>query len=145
VQIARTASWHVTVADRRDRLASRDRFPLADVVLSCPWEDAVAAVRWTRWTSALLMTHSVEDDLALLGLLPHRQTDYVGVLGPSARTQRLWDAVPAEQREQIHSPVGQPLGEKSPPAVAVAIMAELIAHRRGRRPRPAPVAGKALA
>jgi xanthine dehydrogenase accessory factor len=143
VQIAKAASWHVTVADRRDRLADRARFPEADAVVAAPWDDAIAAIGWTRWTSAILMTHSIEDDLRLLPLLEQVDLDYLGVLGPSARTQRLWEGITPAQRQRIHSPVGLPLGEKSPAAVAIAIMAELIAHRRGRAVSGRRAAGKA--
>ena len=138
VDIAKTASWHVTVADRRSRLVEESRFPSADQVLSCPWPEVFASIGWTRWTSAVLMTHSIEDDIELLPMLASVELDYLGVLGPSARTQRLWDAVTPELRERVHSPVGLPLGEKSPAAVAIAIMAELIGHRRGRSRRPLP-------
>lgn len=144
VQIAKAASWHVTVADRRDRLADHARFPHADAVIAAPWGDAISAIDWTRWTSAILMTHSIDDDIELLPMLAGVELDYLGVLGPSARTRRLWEAVTPSQRERIHSPVGLPLGEKSPAAVAIAIMAELIARRRGRSRQLRPAAGKVL-
>ncbi len=144
-KIARTASWHVTVADRRSRLATSARFPDAERVLEAPWPEVIAAVDWTPWTSAVLMTHSIEDDLELLPRLARLDLDYLGVLGPSARTQRLWDAIPAEQRQRVYSPIGLSLGEKSPAAVAIGIMAALIANRRGRLLAGAPVLRGALA
>ena len=143
VQIARTASWHVVVADRRGRLASEVRFPLAQQVMAAPWEETLCGINWTPWTSAVLMTHSIEDDLRLLPELLRLNLDYLGVLGPSARTQRLWDAFAPADRQRIHSPVGLPLGEKSAAAVAIAIMAELIANRRGKRLPARPAAGVA--
>lgn len=146
VDIARTASWHVTVVDRRARLATPTRFPRADCVIAETWSRAIGSIAWTPWTSAVVMTHSLEDDEVLLPQLLSLDLEYLGLLGPSARTQRLWKSIPSEDRERIRSPVGLSLGDKSPPAVAVAILAELIANRRGRRvlmPAAAPTPARA--
>jgi xanthine dehydrogenase accessory factor len=146
VTIAKAASWHVTVVDRRARLATPARFPLADVVMIEPWDLAIHRLSWNAWTAAVVMTHSVDDDEQILSALldgpAHEslaagdgalsQPGYVGLLGPSVRTDRLWTNLPPSARSRVCSPVGLALGDKSPAAVAVAIMAELVAWRRGR-------------
>lgn len=133
VEIAKTASWHVTVLDRRARLATRSRFPAADRVLAASWEEAVAAIDWTPWTAAIVLTHSFEDDVELLPLLARQTVGYLGVLGPASRAQRLRDAMPELNMDAVHSPIGLPLGDKSPAGIAISIMAELLAWRRGTR------------
>lgn len=140
MQIAKAASWYVTVVDRRLRLATTGRFPLADQVIAERWDAAIGSIEWNRWTAAVAMTHSLGDDAAILGDLLARDIAYLGLLGPSVRADKLWAALPADGRSRVRSPVGLALGDKSPAAVAVAIMAELIAWRRGRvivdAPRP---------
>jgi xanthine dehydrogenase accessory factor len=139
-QIAHSASWHVTVVDRRARLATVERFPHADAVICDEWAPAIHRIDPTAWTAAVAMTHSFDDDAALIRLLTQTPCEYIGVLGPTSRTARLWEGVEPEAIERIHSPIGLSLGEKSPQAIAIAVMAELIACRRGRNLRSIRVA-----
>jgi xanthine dehydrogenase accessory factor len=62
--------------------------------------------------------------------------DYVGMIGSKRRTSividRLREAgVSEEQLRDIHAPIGLDIGAVSPEEVALAIMAEVIAMRRG--------------
>ena len=131
-QIAHLASWHVTVADRRARLATPRRFPQADAIRRGSWRDAVAHITRPAQTAVVVMTHSFDDDLELMPPLVQLRPMYLGLLGPSSRTDRLWDLLGNEARDRVYAPVGLPLGDKAPSAIAVAIMAQLIAVRRGR-------------
>ncbi len=132
VEIAKTASWHVSVIDRRARLATADRFANADRVIATAWHRAIDQVEFTAFTAAVVMTHSVEDDLELLPPLLAAGPGYIGLLGPSTRTEKLRDVLPAESDTIVRSPIGLPLGDKSPAGIAIAIMAELTAWRRGK-------------
>ena len=62
--------------------------------------------------------------------------DYVGLIGSKRRTsiviERLREAgVPDEQLKQIHAPIGLDIGAVTPEEVALAILAEIVAERRG--------------
>jgi xanthine dehydrogenase accessory factor len=88
---------------------------------------------------AVLLTHSYEQDRALLAKLLPQPLDYLGILGPRHRTRRLiaevapalnWTAEACFAR--LHSPVGLDLGAGDPAAIALAIVAELQATVSGR-------------
>ena len=48
---ARALGWHVTIADRRARVATSERFPTADRVLTGPWEQIVDEATFTPRTA----------------------------------------------------------------------------------------------
>ncbi len=92
VEFGDTLGWHVTVADGRANLARAERFPQAAQVGGV--EAALTAL--TPDDAAVVMTHSYEQDRAiLLGLLA-QELRYIGVLGPRARTERLVNEVARE-------------------------------------------------
>src|SRR6267142_1930898 len=87
--------WHVSVVDRRARLATTARFPNARAVVANEWEEAVDALVVSPLTAAVLMTHSLDDDARVLALLSRRQLSYLGALGPAHRRQWLIDQASA--------------------------------------------------
>lgn len=139
--LARSLEWHVTVADRRGRLATAERFPEAEAVVAVEWAEALRAIRLTASTAVVLMTHSLPDDLELLRLLERMLVGSIGVLGPAHRKGWLIgmlreQGVGAEFLASIRGPVGLDLGDRSAAGIAVSIMAELAAMRHGRDGRP---------
>ncbi len=78
--LARSLGWHVTVADRRARIATRSRFPDADVVVADDWAIALRKISLTPHTAVIMMTHSLPDDVAIVPLLSDKPMLYLGVL-----------------------------------------------------------------
>jgi len=147
--IGASLGWHVSVIDRRTRLATRARFPNARAILAGEWEDAVDAVAVSARTAAVLMTHSLDDDARVLALLSRRQSPYVGALGPAQRRQWLIDeamayAVTRGDRLaiKVHGPVGLDLGDRSAAGIAVAVAAEILARLNHRDAKPLHDAGE---
>ena len=88
---------------------------------------------------AIILTHSYEQDRALLRALLPRGLRYLGILGPRHRTERLLGELVTGlglSMEQafagLHSPVGLDLGAGDPAAVALSILAEVQAVLHGR-------------
>lgn len=140
-EIGSSLGWHVSVADRRARLATRARFPHAREVLAADWTEAVAALGFSQRTAAVLMTHNLEDDACVLSLLCRRQVSYIGALGPAHRRQWLLDElVPLGLRlnadVRLKGPIGLDLGDRSAAGIAVAVAAEILAHLNGRDALP---------
>jgi xanthine dehydrogenase accessory factor len=87
-------------------------------------------------SAVIALTHDPKlDDAALLEALKS-PAFYVGALGSQknndARRKRLadFDLAPSEIA-RLRGPVGLKIGSKTPPEIAVAILAELTAVRRG--------------
>jgi len=87
-------------------------------------------------SAVVAVTHDPKlDDVALLEALKS-PAFYVGALGSKAnndkRRKRLADFdLSAEEISRLHGPVGLKIGSRTPPEIAVAILAEMTAVRRG--------------
>ena len=146
VEFADALGWHVVVADGRAHLARSDRFPLADEVRVIDYAANVLGEGSQPGPKdvAVLLTHSYEQDLALLAALLPRSLAYLGVLGPQRRTERLVTdllqrlsepgtaTVRRDWLKRIRTPVGLDLGGDDPSSIALSIVAELQAVLHGR-------------
>jgi xanthine dehydrogenase accessory factor len=99
-------------------------------------DDLVLAMNLDANSAVVAVTHDPKlDDLALMEALK-TPAFYVGALGSrrnnDARRQRLlgFDVSPAELA-RLRGPVGLNLGGKTPPEIAMSIVAEMTAVRRG--------------
>lgn len=99
---------------------------------------AEAEFRAAAGCHAVVMTHHLERDLAIVRRLLAAEVAYVGVLASRGRAERLTRALAADAPPgagpdpRLHTPVGLDLGAEGPEEIAVAIMAELIGMRAGR-------------
>ena len=137
--LGRSLGWHVSVADRRGRLATRGRFPDADEVVAGDWCSALESIAFTPQTAVVLMTHSLADDAEILPLLAERPMAYVGVLGPAHRRRWLLEnvedaaALSESFVSRLRGPIGLDLGERSAGGIAVSIASEILAELNGRQ------------
>jgi len=141
VRMAVELGWHVTVADGRAHHARRDRFPLADEVAVIDAARPLERLAVPDGAACLLMTHSADQDRALLTALAPLPVAYLGVLGPRRRTEQLLRELPDLRfacTSGLHSPVGLDIGGETPEEIALAALAEIqasFARRDGRRLR----------
>ncbi|MGH8648401.1 MAG: XdhC family protein, partial [Burkholderiales bacterium] len=134
-QMAQGLDYHVTICDPREEYA--EGWDIAGVELKRGMPDEVVTEMNLDGHSAVVtLTHDPKlDDMALLEALKS-PAFYVGAIGSKknndARRQRLaeFDLSPAEIA-RLHGPVGLKLGAKTPPEIAIAILAELTAIRNG--------------
>jgi len=84
----------------------------------------------------VIVTRGHREDLDALRAAIARDTAYIGLIGSKAKIARLYARLGSEvepaRLARIHAPIGLDLGAVSPEEIAVSIVAELIAHRRGR-------------
>jgi xanthine dehydrogenase accessory factor len=99
-------------------------------------DDCVAARALDARSAVITLAHDPKlDDMALMQALTG-PAFYVGALGSKrtseVRRKRLaqLDLTP-EQVGRLRAPVGLPLGSHTPPEIAIAILAELVAVRNG--------------
>jgi xanthine dehydrogenase accessory factor len=136
--LARVVDMDVTVIDPRAAFAEPSRFP--DVTVVADWPDeALEALGLDARCAVVTLTHDPKlDDPALRIALPS-PAFYVGALGSrkthAARVDRLRaagldDAVIG----RLNAPVGLNIGARTPAEIALSILAEITAARRGARP-----------
>lgn len=135
VRLAAELQWKVTVLDHRPALAVPARFPAAERVIQARPQALLESVDPSTFDAAVVMTHQLETDREYLRALSATTLPYIGLLGPPARAARLLGELAAQAaalRERLHAPVGLDLGGRSPEAIAVSIVAEILAFRHGR-------------
>ncbi|WP_177222106.1 XdhC family protein [Paenibacillus sp. UNC496MF] len=134
VRLAAAADFAVTVVDPREARCSAAHYPDARLVALHP-ETYLARHPIPADAFVLVMTHGFAQDRQIVRRLLQAPPRYAGVLGARGRTERLVapDPVPG----WLRAPVGADIGAEGPEEIAVSIVAELIAHRSGRRRRPA--------
>ncbi len=121
--------WLVKVVDARGMFLTAERFPNCQLVLS-HIEDFDANVTVHSRTFAIIMNHHLERDAACLEWIVHQDLAYVGVLGPKSRFEKMRSSGMGNL-SHVRNPIGVDIGAESPDEVALAIMAELLAVRRG--------------
>ena len=134
-EMARMLDYHVLVIDPRSEYA--DGWDLANVQLDRGMpDDVLAAANLDGHSAVIALTHDPKiDDLALMEALKS-PAFYVGAIGSKknndARRLRLKEFDLSEgEIARLRGPVGLYIGSKTPPEIAVAILAEMTAVRHG--------------
>lgn len=143
-EMALAMDYQVLICDPRAEYA--DIWAVAGTTLlrTMP-DDTVTELRPDPHMAVIALTHDPKlDDLALMEALKS-DAFYVGAIGSQRnqekRKERLEEfGVSEAQLARLHGPVGLKNGARTPPEIAVAILAELTAEKYGFRiPRPVPV------
>ena len=135
VPMAMQLELAVTVVDPRRSFASAERFPGVDLRTDWP-DEALDALRPDARTAVVTLTHDPKLDDPALDRALRGEPFYVGALGSrkthAARLERLRalghdDASLA----RIRGPIGLRLAAVSAPEIALSVLAEIVAVRRG--------------
>ena len=136
--------YRVTLIDDRAEFLSRERFPdeLITLVAARNWADAVhESVGNGQGVSVAVVTRGHSEDEQCMRALMESDAVYIGLIGSKRRTnivlQRLRESGAEEKKlEGVHAPIGLDIGAVTPEEVALAIMAEIVAVRRGGKGGP---------
>ena len=140
--MASIAGFDVTVIDPRGSFATADRFP--DMTLNSNWPDeALESLAPDRRSAIVTLTHDPKLDDPALEIALGSDAFYIASLGGqrthSKRLDRLQQTgFNPTALKRINGPAGLPIGAVSPAEIAVSILAQLTAVRRGLPSRPAP-------
>ena len=132
-ELALMLEYQVTVCDPRQEMI--DEFDISGVQLVCDMpDDAILKHANDESTAIVALTHDPRiDDMGLMVALD-TEAFYVGAMGSTrtsaSRLERLADLdVSHENLAKLHAPIGLPIGSKTPPEIAIAIIAEITAVR----------------
>ena len=131
-QIAQGMDYAVTVCDPREEY--RDSWQVGGVTLATGMpDDVVQAMKLDARCAVIALTHDPKlDDLALMEAL-RSEAFYVGAIGSRLNNQRRRERLAehfdlsAAQLDKLHGPIGLYIGSKTPPEIAISILAELTA------------------
>ena len=134
-EMARMLDYHVVVIDPREEYAAGWDLEAVPINRGMP-DDVVRELELDGHSALVALTHDPKlDDLALMEGLKSAAF-YVGAIGSKknndARRERLKEFdVSADEIGRLRGPVGLYIGSKTPPEIAVAILAEMTAVRHG--------------
>jgi xanthine dehydrogenase accessory factor len=138
-EMALMLGYSVTICDPRAELLERFAVEGTRRIAGMP-DDAVRANGDDPSTAIVALTHDPRiDDMGLMEAL-RTSAFYVGAMGSArtsaARRERLRALELADAEiARLHAPIGLPIGSKTPPEIAIAILAEITAvrHQRDRQ------------
>jgi xanthine dehydrogenase accessory factor len=130
------SGFAVTVCDPREEYRTAWSVPGVTLLTDMP-DDVVRDFKVDRRSCVIALTHDPKlDDLALLEAL-ETEAFYVGAIGSrrnnEARHARMIEHFDqtAESLARLRGPIGIYIGSKTPPEIAVSIMAEVLAVKNG--------------
>ncbi len=131
--------YQTTLVDDRAEFLQRERFAgeAIELVVASDWTSAVREVVGNgRGVSVAVVTRGHSEDEQCMRAVVQAKPDYMGLIGSKRRTSIVIDRLreagaEEEQLRRIRAPIGLDIGAVSPEEVALAIMAEIVAERRG--------------
>lgn len=135
-RMARLAGFHVEVTDDRVQFANAERFPEARRIVVDEVAAAAGQMALGPGAYAVVVTRGHKGDADALHAVLGRGLRYVGLLGSRPKMVHVFAdlrerGVPPSELEKVHVPMGLAIGARTPEEIAVSILAELIAVRRG--------------
>ena len=135
-RVAHDSGFRVHVVDDREKFANHERFPAAEEIVVAPIPEWLHGADIPASAYVAVVTRGHQHDLEALRALAARDLRYLGLIGSRAKVARIYDALaaegmPAECLERIRAPIGLEIGAVTPAEIAISIVAELIAVRRG--------------
>jgi len=141
-RLASLVGYRVTLIDDRAEFLSRDLFATPSeqgikLVVAEDWSQGMReAIATGRGVSVAIVTRGHKQDEDCLRAAISANPFYIGMIGSKRRTNIVLDKLREEgadkdKLKRVRAPVGLDLGAVSPEEVALAILAEIVAERRG--------------
>jgi xanthine dehydrogenase accessory factor len=138
-RLAHSVGYRTTLIDDRADFLTRERFPEEgiELIAAGSWTDAVreSVGRGHGVFVAVVTRGHNEDEECMRAVIASRPV-YVGLIGSKRRTNIVLDrlreaGVDEAQLREVRAPIGLDIAAVSPQEVALAILAEIVAERRG--------------
>jgi xanthine dehydrogenase accessory factor len=128
--------FEVTVVDDRDKYASVERFPDADRVIAADFGETLKDWPITPATYVVIITRAHTYDEESLRIILRKESAYIGMIGSRRRVQVVLRTLAGEGYDRdrlacVRAPIGLDIGAETPDEIALAIIAEVVANRRG--------------
>lgn len=135
-KVANMASFAVTVIDDRESYANRERFPDAQDIYADDFEHTTAQLAPSDAAFIVIVTRGHKDDMKVLRWAVGTPARYIGMIGSRRKVisicrELLKEGISRQKLEKVYAPVGLEIGAVTPEEIAVSVVAEMIAIRRG--------------
>ena len=124
------------MCDPRPTLANEERFPGTELVNAWP-DEALGRLSLDASTAIVVLTHDDKFDHPALVAALRSPANYVGAIGSRRTNEQRFTWLRAQgfgdaDLARIHAPIGLDVGASGAEETALAILAEIVAVRRGR-------------
>lgn len=136
-QMAHHLGFQTMVVDGRPAFNTKERFPHAMRLLKHPQEfENIDFIN--HHTFVVIMNHHLDRDMDSITIALKSKAPYVGILGPRkrrekilARLREMGEFFSKEMLGKMHSPIGLDIGADTSEEIALSIMAEIVAYKKG--------------
>ena len=134
--VARVAGFETVIVDDREAFANKERFPDADEIFCDDYEKVFPQLTIHSSSYIVIVTRGHRDDMRVLRWALMTQAKYIAMIGSKRKTISIVHALEEEgftrtQFDRIFAPMGLEIGAITPEEIAVSVVAEMIAVRRG--------------
>jgi xanthine dehydrogenase accessory factor len=133
---ASLAGFATVVVDNRESFANRERFPEAGAVHAGEYEEVFPQLAINEHSYIIIVTRGHRDDMRVLKLALGTSARYLAMIGSKRKVLNVIrelekEGIDRATFEKIHAPMGLDIGAISPEEIAISVVAEMIAVRRG--------------
>jgi len=133
IKFANILGWETHLMDGRHTHANLKRFPsVTNILVGKPLE-LIPTMTIDARTAFILMTHNYNYDLKMLECLQGKGFGYIGLLGPMAKRERMFEELNQKavvftnaEKEKIFGPTGLDLGAERAEEIALSICSEVM-------------------
>ncbi|HXI25485.1 MAG TPA: XdhC family protein [Pyrinomonadaceae bacterium] len=141
-RLAALIGYRVTLIDDRAEFVTRELFSATseaniELISASDWAGAIKeAIGNGHGVAVAIVTRGHKQDEECLRAASSASPDYIGMIGSKRRTNIVLDKLREEGFDEtglkrVRAPIGLDIGAVSPEEVALAILAEIVAERRG--------------
>lgn len=137
-KIATMAGFATSVIDDRETFANRERFPEAEEIHSDEYESVFPKLAVNGSTYIVIVTRGHRDDMRVLRWAVATPAKYVSMIGSRRKVLGVVkelekEGISRDAYNRVFAPMGFEIGAVTPEEIAVSVVAEMIAVRRGPR------------
>ncbi len=135
-KVATLAGFATTVVDDREAFANRERFPEADEIHAGDYEEIFGKLVVHEASYLIIVTRGHRDDMRILRWGVTTPARFLAMIGSRRKVLSVVrelekEGIPRAAFEKLHAPMGLEIGAITPEEIAVSVVAEMIAVRRG--------------
>lgn len=137
-QLASVVGYRVTLVDERPDVTAGKVLPKDLRILCCRYEDSVEKAEIDENTAVVIVTPGHVKDREVLERAIKYPARYIGMIGSMRKVKDTMgylqkQGVSQKTLDEIFAPIGINLGGSSPEEIAIGIMAQIAAHKNGKR------------
>ena len=135
VPLARLVDFRTVVMDDRSEFANRERFPIADEILTLSsFDNSMRDLNMGEDSYIVIVTRGHLHDKTVLEQALRTNARYIGMIGSRTKRDRIYGELEAQgftakDVARVHAPIGTKIRAETPEEIGISIVGELILAR----------------